>query len=79
MKKILVLSILFVIGCTPQDRFEKLTPPIVLIAKSNEGSVTVCDKNNKYVTLPRQYYIAKTIHYSYEIGDTVLFFEPVKD
>ena len=73
---ILLVSVLFV-GCdvleTPIDKFEKLTAPIVLVGKSKDGSVTVCDSKNKYVTIGEEFYLAKTISNTYEKGDTLCF------
>lgn len=58
---------------TPADKFEKLTPPIILVAKSKEGAITVCDSKKKYVTLGQEWYLAQTISNSYEKGDTLRF------
>jgi hypothetical protein len=77
MKKLLPF-LLFVFGCglLPDHvaEFEKLTPPILLVAKSKEGTVTVCDSSNRYVTIGSGYYLSLSLSASYEVGDTILFF-----
>ena len=74
-KNIFFLLILFGYGCsdTASD-FKKLKPPILLVGKSGEGAVTVCDSTNKYLTLGNEYYLAKTLSSSYSRGDTIVFF-----
>lgn len=54
------------------NELNTLEAPIILIGKGKEGSITLCDKNNKYLTINTTYYLAKTIHGSYEKGDTLI-------
>jgi hypothetical protein len=77
MKKLAKLFILLALsGCmSPVDRFSQLTPPIVLVGKSDKGSITVCDSNNIYVTIGHEFYLAKTISGSYQKGDTLIYFK----
>ena len=76
MKKIFILFLIF--GCNPFSDpisdFHALKPPILLVGKSDDGTVTVCDKMNSYVTIGCTYYLARSISASYEVGDTLLFF-----
>ncbi len=60
-------------SCDPIYKFERLKPPIVVVAKDTSGSITLIDKNNEYVTLPKGYYLANTLSNSYAIGDTILY------
>lgn len=80
IKKVVVYSFctllsVFASSCTntvASHELNNLEEPIILIGKSKEGSITLCDKNNKYLTLNSTYYLAMTIHGSYEKGDTLI-------
>jgi hypothetical protein len=73
---LLLVSVYFT-GCnifeTPVDKFSKLEAPIILVAKSIDGSITVCDYRNIYVTIGKEFYIATTISSTYEKGDTLVY------
>lgn len=83
MKKHLFIALLLVaglVGCdnvlAPKnnaEQFYELTPPIILVAESADGDVTVCDSKGKYVSLHEDYVLAHTISDSYQKGDTILF------
>lgn len=51
---------------SPADKFEKLIPPIILVAESKDGAITVCDSKNQYVTIGQEFYLAQVISDSYE-------------
>lgn len=77
MKK-LIFILLFIItltGCnaflTPSERFERLTFPVIVVAESKEGVVTVRDINNTYITLGKEFYLAQTLSATYNPGDTI--------
>jgi hypothetical protein len=80
IKKVVVYSFctllsVFASSCTntqAMNELNTLEAPIILIGKGKDGSVTLCDKNNKYLTINTNYYLAKTIHGSYIKGDTLI-------
>jgi hypothetical protein len=57
----------------PGRKFDKMEPPIILVAESPKGAVTVCDSRGAYVTFGEEYYLAQTISASYNKGDTLKF------
>jgi len=63
-------------GCfdsRPTVKFGELTPPIIVVAMSEAGSVVVCDSANTIVTIPSGYAVSEAIGNSYEIGDTLYY------
>ena len=58
-------------GCEPPQKFDYLARPIIVVAKSKGGDVVVRDKVGTYLTLGRDYYLAKSIYDTYAVGDTI--------
>jgi hypothetical protein len=58
---------------TPDERFHRLIPPIILVAESEDGSVILTDATNEYVEISKIYVIALTISQSYNVGDTIFY------
>ena len=72
--KIFLFAVLFsLLSCSPADQFYGSKSPLVIVAISKKGSVTVINSNNEYITIPHDYYLAETLSNSYSVGDTILF------
>jgi len=77
MKKLIfILSFIITLtGCnaflTPSERFGRLTFPVIVVAESKEGVITVRDINNTYITLGKEFYLAQTLSATYNPGDTI--------
>lgn len=56
------------------QKIENMIPPVILVAESLEGDVTIADVNS-FVTLPCSWYMAKTISNTYNPGDTIVFLD----
>jgi len=70
MKKLFfLLIVLFLVGCEPN--IQDLKPPIILVAKSSEGDILLRDKDSTYLSFNSNYYVAKSISNTYEVGDTL--------
>ena len=74
---IITISILLLPSCVPEqstsNKFEKMEPPIILIAKSKKGTIIIQDANNENLTISYQYSIAQAISNSYNTGDTLKY------
>ena len=76
---VLIIMTLLLSSCSmivnKERVFDQLKLPIVVVAESTKGAVTVCDSKGNYVTLPQGHYLAQTISASYNKGDTLRFLE----
>ena len=67
-----LVAVIFNSCITPiSDDFNSLQTPIIVVGVDKEnGGVTVCDANNKYLTISGDYILAGTLS-EYNIGDTI--------
>ena len=77
MKRLFLPTILTLLlpGCySAEKEFNELSPPIILAGKDGKGCIVTCDSKNKYTAFSDNFYISRVIHNSYNVGDTILYF-----
>jgi len=73
MKKLIFF---FCFGCSAllpsyDSTIGKMEKPIIIIAESKDGDITLRDGRNRYLTIPAEYHTAKTLSESFNAGDTI--------
>lgn len=76
MKHILMLMAAMLCGCgvnslDPEEVVNAMVPPVVIIAKSSDGTVVVRDKNGLVKMMNPEFYFTKAIAKTMNIGDAI--------
>lgn len=79
-KTILVLTLVLVLfGCSSATEYDinRMKKPITILAISKEGDVVLSDADGRVLLIGRNYYMAKAIADSRQVGD--IFIPSIKD